>query len=275
MQENTTLPDEAKNVVIEDFSGKWKQGKYELKKYHFMLCEDDEERLDALSVDSIPLEQLKAMIGYWKLEKTKVKGLSHLNIDIPCLLMMLSRKFREEVVQEVKEEIREEREQMRKEIEEMREEKEQMKKIMEQMAKKIAKTRAKMTQEVVEDVVSYFGLGGFSMAPFQTATTSYRPTGVGYNFSLAVRVHLGSSVGKMANGCFSVQSAYKQALELELTACAHSGFWRKLWAIKVLLGVRVLYGDFVVKLFLRSAISHVGSLVLMLNVTYVGWVLSP
>ncbi|KAK4428087.1 hypothetical protein Salat_1577700 [Sesamum alatum] len=280
IKENTTLPDEAKSVVIEDFSGKWKQGKYEVKKNYFMPCEDDEERLDTLSVDSIPPEQLKAMIGYWKLEKTKaeaqrnaqniaqykfphqlgrtpilelekqllIEGIESSRLDIfymsrsrngkpppneetsklinqlrettsqvsevECTRELkemvftefmgvdsrgrvrcagqgvkpsqyrhtlssndaIKKKIREEVVQEVKEEMREEREQMRKEIEEMREEKEQMKRLMEQMAKKIAQTRAEMTQEVVEDVVSYFGLGGFPMAPFQTATTSYRPT---------------------------------------------------------------------------------------------------
>ncbi|KAK4417215.1 hypothetical protein Salat_2547100 [Sesamum alatum] len=201
-----------------------------------MPCEDDKERLDALSVDIIPLEKLKAMISYWKLEKTKAEAQRNaqnieqykfphqlgrtpilelekqnqlrestsqvsevectrelkkmvftkfMGVDshgrVRCAVQgvkpsqyqhtlssndAIKKKIREEVVQEVKEEIREEREQMRKEIEEMREENEQM-------AKKIAQTRAEMTQEVVEDVVSYFGLGGFPMAPLQTATTSW------------------------------------------------------------------------------------------------------
>ncbi|KAG8376363.1 hypothetical protein BUALT_Bualt09G0055300 [Buddleja alternifolia] len=96
---------------------------------------------------------------------------------------IMKKKIREEVTQEVKEGISEEneqmrvqREQMRNEILEMREERERMKGLMEQMTKKITQTRAEMTQEVVEDVVSYFGLGSVPVAPFAPSTTPFRPT---------------------------------------------------------------------------------------------------
>ncbi|KAL0404289.1 UNVERIFIED_CONTAM: hypothetical protein Sradi_2069700 [Sesamum radiatum] len=72
IKENTTLPDEAKNVVLEDFCAKWRQEKYEVKRKYFRPYEDGEERLDVLSVDRIPPEQLKTLVGYWKLDKTKV-----------------------------------------------------------------------------------------------------------------------------------------------------------------------------------------------------------
>ncbi|KAG8366029.1 hypothetical protein BUALT_Bualt17G0033600 [Buddleja alternifolia] len=79
----------------------------------------------------------------------------------------------QEVVQEVEEKMRGEKEQMRKEIDEMKEEREKMKGLMEQMEKKMSQTREEMTQEVVENVVSYFGLGHFPVAPFigQSAAT--------------------------------------------------------------------------------------------------------
>ncbi|KAG8383502.1 hypothetical protein BUALT_Bualt04G0019900 [Buddleja alternifolia] len=82
----------------------------------------------------------------------------------------------QEVVQEVEEKMRGEKEQMRKEIDEMKEEREKMKGLMEQMEKKMSQTREEMTQEVVENVVSYFGLGHFPVAPFigQSAAT-FRP----------------------------------------------------------------------------------------------------
>ncbi|KAG8370405.1 hypothetical protein BUALT_Bualt14G0113500 [Buddleja alternifolia] len=75
-----------------------------------------------------------------------------------------------------RENMRGEKEQMRKEIDEMKEEREKMKGLMEQMEKKMSQTREEMTQEVVQNVVSYFGLGHFPVAPFigQFAAT-FRP----------------------------------------------------------------------------------------------------
>ncbi|KAG8380340.1 hypothetical protein BUALT_Bualt06G0005400 [Buddleja alternifolia] len=82
----------------------------------------------------------------------------------------------QEVVQEVEEKMRGEKEQMRKEIDEMKEEREKMKGLMEQMEKKMSQTREEMTQEVVENVVSYFGLRHFPVAPFiGQSVATFRP----------------------------------------------------------------------------------------------------
>ncbi|KAG8387592.1 hypothetical protein BUALT_Bualt02G0037300 [Buddleja alternifolia] len=45
IKDRTTLPDEAKSSIIENFGRKWKQGKHEIKKKYFKPHEDDEERL--------------------------------------------------------------------------------------------------------------------------------------------------------------------------------------------------------------------------------------
>ncbi|KAG8369383.1 hypothetical protein BUALT_Bualt14G0005500 [Buddleja alternifolia] len=182
--------------VLEDFNEKWQQGKYELKKKYFRPYQNDHEKLKELTVDLVPPEQFKYLVDYWKLVETqeeaerntqniaqhkfhhnlgrtpilelkkKAEASNHLNVDIPSLQMKLSRKKIQEVVQEVEEKMRGEKEQMRKEIDEMKEEREKMKGLMEQMEKKMSQTREEMTQEVVENVVSYFGLGHLPVAPF-------------------------------------------------------------------------------------------------------------
>ncbi|KAK4421418.1 hypothetical protein Salat_2092300, partial [Sesamum alatum] len=73
IKENTTFPDEAKDVVLEDFYVKWRQGKYEVKRKHLRPYVDDEERLDVLSVDRVSPEQLKTLVDYWKLDKAKAE----------------------------------------------------------------------------------------------------------------------------------------------------------------------------------------------------------
>ncbi|KAG8386915.1 hypothetical protein BUALT_Bualt03G0198500 [Buddleja alternifolia] len=55
--QNTILTDEAKRDAIKDFNGKWRQGKYEVKKKNFSPYEDDEEMLKELSQDLVPPEQ--------------------------------------------------------------------------------------------------------------------------------------------------------------------------------------------------------------------------
>ncbi|KAG8372940.1 hypothetical protein BUALT_Bualt12G0119300 [Buddleja alternifolia] len=70
-KENTTLPEEAKSYVLEDFNEKWKQGKYELKKKYFRPYQNDPEKLKELTVDLVPLEQFKYLVDYWKLVETQ------------------------------------------------------------------------------------------------------------------------------------------------------------------------------------------------------------
>ncbi|KAG8387547.1 hypothetical protein BUALT_Bualt02G0032500 [Buddleja alternifolia] len=274
VKENTTLPEEAKSYVLEDFNEKWKQGKYELKKKYFRPYQNDPEKLKELTVDLVPPEQFKYPVDYWKLVETQeeaerntqniaqhkfhhnlgrtpifelkkkillIEGKFPSRIDIFCesrpvtsetsnLIKQMRdsisrvpeakrtaeleervwiefmgedghgrvkcagrgikpskrrhtlssneviKKKIQEVVQEVEEKMRGEKEQMRKKIDEMKEEREKMKGLMEQMEKKMSQTREEMTQEVVENVVSYFGLGHFPVALFigQSATT-FRP----------------------------------------------------------------------------------------------------
>ncbi|KAG8380467.1 hypothetical protein BUALT_Bualt06G0018400 [Buddleja alternifolia] len=71
VKENTTLPEEAKSYVLEDFNEKWKQGKYELKKKYFRPYQNDPEKLKELTVDLVPLEQFKYLVDYWKLVETQ------------------------------------------------------------------------------------------------------------------------------------------------------------------------------------------------------------
>ncbi|KAG8363381.1 hypothetical protein BUALT_Bualt19G0016500 [Buddleja alternifolia] len=94
----------------------------------------------------------------------------------------ITKKVEEELMQEVNEkmrekdeQMREEREQMRKEMENMREERERTKGLIEQLTKKLTQMRAEMTQEVVEDVMSYFGLGHFPITPFGPSITPVGP----------------------------------------------------------------------------------------------------
>ncbi|KAG8378860.1 hypothetical protein BUALT_Bualt07G0028600 [Buddleja alternifolia] len=71
VKENTTLPEEAKSYVLEDFNEKWKQGKYELKKKYFRPYQNDPEKLKELMVDLVPPEQFKYLVDYWKLVETQ------------------------------------------------------------------------------------------------------------------------------------------------------------------------------------------------------------
>ncbi|KAG8388597.1 hypothetical protein BUALT_Bualt02G0142100 [Buddleja alternifolia] len=69
--------------------------------------------------------------------------------------------------------MREEREQMRKEIRET-------KGLLEQLTKKLTQTQAEMTQEVAENVMSYFGLGNFPVAPFGPSITPFQPSATSF-----------------------------------------------------------------------------------------------
>ncbi|KAG8363694.1 hypothetical protein BUALT_Bualt19G0049100 [Buddleja alternifolia] len=73
IKDRTILPDEAKSSIIENFGRKWKQGKHEIKKKYFKRHEDDEERLVEVTTNVVPPEQLKLMMEYWKLDKTKLE----------------------------------------------------------------------------------------------------------------------------------------------------------------------------------------------------------
>ncbi|KAG8372757.1 hypothetical protein BUALT_Bualt12G0100000 [Buddleja alternifolia] len=62
----------------------------------------------------------------------------------------------------------------------MREEREQTKGLLQQLTKKLTQTQAEMTQEEAENVMSYFGLGNFPIAPFGPSITPFQPSATSF-----------------------------------------------------------------------------------------------
>ncbi|KAG8362695.1 hypothetical protein BUALT_BualtUnG0049900 [Buddleja alternifolia] len=63
---NTTLPPEAKKVVLSDLNGIWRKWKHTIKEDYFLPHLDDEEYLSQLPSDCIELDQWLDLVEYWK-----------------------------------------------------------------------------------------------------------------------------------------------------------------------------------------------------------------
>ncbi|KAG8380792.1 hypothetical protein BUALT_Bualt06G0053100 [Buddleja alternifolia] len=68
---NTTLPPEAKNVVLSALNEIWRKWKHKIKADYFLPHEDDEDYLSELPMDRIELDQWLDLVKYWQ-DKEKI-----------------------------------------------------------------------------------------------------------------------------------------------------------------------------------------------------------
>ncbi|KAG8363719.1 hypothetical protein BUALT_Bualt19G0051600 [Buddleja alternifolia] len=68
---NTTLPPEAKSVVLSELNGIWRKWKHKIKEDYFIPHEDDEEYLSKLPTNRIELDQWLDLVKYWQDEEVQ------------------------------------------------------------------------------------------------------------------------------------------------------------------------------------------------------------
>ncbi|KAG8377172.1 hypothetical protein BUALT_Bualt08G0000400 [Buddleja alternifolia] len=89
---NTTLPPEAKKVVLSDLNGIWRKWKHSIKEDYFLPHLDEEEYLSQLPTDRIELYQWLDLVEYWKDED--VQKIAAKNAKNVCMKECLHRTGR-------------------------------------------------------------------------------------------------------------------------------------------------------------------------------------